>query len=286
MTDPNAPDLPPLRSVIKEFGLGANKALGQHFLLDPNLTEKIARAAGPLDNGVTFEIGPGPGGLTRSLLAQNAAKVVVIEKDRRFLPALAQLSNAFPNRLEIVEGDAMTIDESSWANQGAARIVSNLPYNIGTPLLLKWLRLDPWPPWYASLTLMFQKEVAERIVAQPGSKSYGRLSVISQWRCTVSRCFDVPARAFTPPPKVDSSVLLLTPNADSVDAALLKSLETVTAAAFGQRRKMLRASLKPIFPDTQYVLRSLDIDPTERAEQLSVGDFLRLAERVRDSANR
>ena len=278
MTSPHEPNLPPLRDVIKAFGLDALKGLGQHFLLDPNLTDKIARQAGSLDQGTTIEIGPGPGGLTRSLLARGAEKVVVIEKDRRCLPALQDLAKAYPGRLEIVEADALKIDETDWIDSGHARIVSNLPYNVGTPLLMKWLSLDPWPPWYESLTLMFQREVADRIVSAPGSKSYGRLSVISQWRCTTQKCLNVPARAFTPPPKVDSSVISLKPKADATDPNLFKAIEKVTAAAFGQRRKMLRASLKSLFPETEKTLHSLGISPTERAEQLSVENFARLAE--------
>jgi len=279
------PPLPPLRDVIAEFGLGAVKALGQHFLLDPNLTDKIVRVAGAGPHDTIVEVGPGPGGLTRSLLASAASKVVVIEKDRRFLPALAQLVEAYPGRLEIVEADALKIDETRWAGSGPVKIVSNLPYNIGTPLLIKWLSVDRWPPWYDSLTLMFQKEVADRIVSPPGTKSYGRLSVICQWRCTTEQCLKVPARAFTPPPKIESSVISLKPRPDSADPQMFRALETVTSAAFGQRRKMLRASLKSVFGDAETVLKSLDIDPTRRAEELSIQEFTGLADKLNQSTS-
>lgn len=286
MTRPSQPPLPPLRDVIHEFGLGAVKSLGQHFLLDPNLTDKIARIAGPATTGTVLEVGPGPGGLTRSLLAQETSKVVVIEKDRRFLPALAQLADAYPGRLEIVEDDALKVDETKYADALPIKIVSNLPYNVGTPLLVKWLSLETWPPWYESLTLMFQKEVADRIVSRPGTKSYGRLSVIAQWRCSTEQCLNVPARAFTPPPKVDSSVIVLRPRPEAADPHLFKALEKVTAAAFGQRRKMLRASLKSIFPNAEGVLESLNIAATQRAEQLPIQDFARLAEKLNQQSFR
>jgi len=271
-------ELPPLRDVISEFGLGAVKSLGQHFLLDSNLTDKIARIArtGPEDTIV--EIGPGPGGLTRSLLASGANKVIVVEKDRRFMPALEQLANVYEKRLEIVEADALKVDETKSIGSGPAKIVSNLPYNVGTPLLLKWLALETWPPWYDSLTLMFQKEVADRIVSPPATKSYGRLSVICQWRCTTELALKVPARAFTPPPKVDSCIVTLKPKPQSADPQMFRALEAVTAAAFGQRRKMLRVSLKAVFPKPESILHSLDIEPTRRAEELSIQEFASLAE--------
>ena len=273
------PDLPPLRDIIAAHGLAARKSLGQHFLLDGNLTDKIARAASPLDGVTVIEVGPGPGGLTRSLLAQGA-QVIAIEQDTRFIEALCSLSDAYPGRLHLVEEDALKVDEMAYLahhNKGETKLVSNLPYNVGTPLLIKWLSLTSWPPWYSSMTLMFQKEVADRIAARPDSKSYGRLSVLCQWRCQVDNVFDVPARAFTPPPKVDSSVVHLVPHDHAQDPKTFKALEKVTQAAFGQRRKMLRASLKSIFSSPVEILTDLDIDPTLRAENLSVADFEALA---------
>ena len=268
--------LPPLREVIEAHGLAANKALGQNFLFDLNLTRRIARAAAPLEGFTIVEVGPGPGGLTRALLAEGAGKVVAIERDSRALPALAEISAHYPDRLQVIAGDALTIEAASLA-RGPAKIVANLPYNVGTPLLINWLSTEQWPPWYASLTLMFQKEVAMRIVAKPGTPAYGRLSIICQWRCEVKKLFDVNRSAFTPPPKITSSIVQLVPRKTCEPPCTLKALERVTAAGFGQRRKMLRQSLKSAFPNPEEVLLKLGIAPTARAEELGVEDFGRLA---------
>ncbi len=268
--------LPPLREVIQAHGLAANKALGQNFLFDLNLTRRIARAAGPLEGFTIIEVGPGPGGLTRALLAEGASKVVAIERDHRALPALADISAHYPDRLQVIEGDALTIDMLG-LTKGPTKIIANLPYNIGTPLLIAWLSTAVWPPWYQSLTLMFQKEVAQRIVARPGSKAYGRLSIISQWRCEVKMLFDVNRIAFIPPPKVTSSIVQFLPRLKCEPACSQNGLERVTAAGFGQRRKMLRQSLKSVFADPERVLLKLGIAPTARAEELRVEDFGRLA---------
>jgi 16S rRNA (adenine1518-N6/adenine1519-N6)-dimethyltransferase len=268
--------LPPLRDVIETHGLAAKKSLGQNFLFDLNLTRRIARSAAPLDQATIIEIGPGPGGLTRALLAEGARKVIAVERDARALPALAEIAAHYPGRLHVIEGDALEVD---WTNlvDGPARIVANLPYNIGTPLLLGWLTRGAWPPFYDSLTLMFQKEVALRIAAAPGSDDYGRLSVICQWRCTTKKLFDVNRSAFTPPPKITSSIVQLTPRAKPEIECTVTDLERVTAAAFGQRRKMLRSSLKPVFASPEAVLEKLGIAATKRAEELAVNDFARLA---------
>lgn len=268
--------LPPLREVIARHGLAAQKALGQNFLLDLNLTGRIARAAGSLDDHHIVEVGPGPGGLTRALLMEGAKHVTVIERDKRCLPALEEISAAYPERLTIVEGDALETDMAALVS-GPARIVANLPYNIATPLLIGWLQSDRWPPWYASLTLMFQKEVAERIVAVPGSKAYGRLGVASQWRTRARMLFDIDRRAFTPPPSITSTVVELIPRAEPLAPADLRALEVLVAAAFGQRRKMLRSSLKSLTPEAQAVLDAAGIDGTRRAEELSVEEFCALA---------
>jgi 16S rRNA (adenine1518-N6/adenine1519-N6)-dimethyltransferase len=268
--------LPPLRKVIAAHGLSARKALGQNFLLDLNLTRRIARAGGPLRDSHVVEIGPGPGGLTRALLLEGAAHVTAIERDRRALPALAEIAAAAPGRLSVVEGDALLFDYARLGAGPPLRIVANLPYNIATPLLVGWLSAAPWPPFWASLTLMFQREVAERIVATPGSKTYGRLAVLSQWRAEARRLFDVPAAAFTPPPKVTSTLVRFEPRADA-EPLPVAALEAVTAAAFGQRRKMLRSSLKQIWPAPEPVLDELGIAPTLRAEDVPVEGFLRLA---------
>jgi 16S rRNA (adenine1518-N6/adenine1519-N6)-dimethyltransferase len=267
------PELPPLRDVIARHGLAARKALGQNFLLDLNLTGRIARGAGPLTECDVLEIGPGPGGLTRALLANGARRVVAIERDRRCLPALAEIAERYPGRLEIVEGDALTIEHASLVAPGA-RIVANLPYNIATPLLTGWLSAEPWPPFYAGMTLMFQREVGERICAPTRSKAYGRLSVLAQWRCECRILFDIPPRAFTPPPKVTSSVVQFSPRAEPL-ACDQARLERITAAAFGQRRKMLRASLKPLGGEA--LLAKAGIDGERRAETLTVAEFVRLA---------
>jgi 16S rRNA (adenine1518-N6/adenine1519-N6)-dimethyltransferase len=277
MTQDLADDgLPALRHVIETHGLAAKKSLGQNFLFDLNLTRRIARAAAPLADATIVEVGPGPGGLTRALLAEGASKVIAIERDTRALPALAEIAAHYPGRLDVIEADALHIDWTKLA-KGPLRIVANLPYNIGTPLLLGWLTQKNWPPFYDSLTLMFQKEVALRIAAAPGSKDYGRLSVISQWRCACKKLFDVNRSAFTPPPKITSSIVQLIPLQQPAIPCSVTALEKVTAAAFGQRRKMLRSSLKTIFSEPEEVLAKLNIAETRRAEEISVDDFARLA---------
>jgi 16S rRNA (adenine1518-N6/adenine1519-N6)-dimethyltransferase len=269
--------LPPLRDVIARHGLAAKKALGQNFLFDLNLTRRIARAAGPFDGVTVIEVGPGPGGLTRALLMEGVERLIVIERDSRAIAALGEIAAAYPGRLTIIEGDALEVDYAALAGGRPAKIVANLPYNIATPLLVGWLSSRGWPPFYASLTLMFQKEVAERIVARPGGKEFGRLSVLSQYRCSAKKLFDVNRSAFTPPPKVTSSIVQLVPNPTPEPACRLDVLERVTAAAFGQRRKMLRASLKGLLQEPETVLGELGINPELRAEQISVGDFARIA---------
>ncbi len=264
--------LPPLRDVIETHGLQAKKALGQNFLLDLNLTRKIARASGDLSGSDVLEIGPGPGGLTRAMLMEGARKVVAIERDPRCLPALAQIADAYPGRLDVIEGDALKFDPAAHLN-GPVKIVANLPYNVGTELLIRWINRPDWPPFWNSLTLMFQREVAQRIVAAPGDKAYGRLGVLANWRTSSRIVFDVPPHAFTPAPKVTSSIVHLSAlEAPRYDADVGK-LERVTGKAFGQRRKMLRASLKGLLPDPIGQLTSLDIDPTRRAETLSLEEF-------------
>lgn len=272
MQDPDA--LPPLREVIAAHGLAAKKSLGQNFLFDLNLTRKIARAAGANDGGIFYEVGPGPGGLTRALLAEGASKVIAVERDERCLPALAQIAATYPGRLEVLPADAMTVDEAAILTRGI-RIAANLPYNVGTALLIKWLTAPAWPPVWLSATLMFQKEVAQRITAAPGSEHYGRLSVLAQWRCTARILFDVNRGAFVPPPSVTSSIVRLEPLAEPVASCALKDLEAVTAAAFGQRRKMLRQSLKALGGEA--LLEKAGVDPTRRAEELSLAAFAALA---------
>ena len=271
-----APDgLPPLREVIERHGLAARKSLGQNFLLDLNLTGKIARHAGDLSAMTVIEVGPGPGGLTRALLMNGARRVVAIERDERCLPALAEIAAHYPGRLEVVSGDALNVDfDAIAAADPPVSIVANLPYNIGTELLLRWLTPQKWPPFYASLTLMFQREVAERIAAAPGSGAYGRLGVLAGWRTEARILFDIPRQAFTPPPKVTSSVVRIVPRADPAPVALA-ALERVTQAAFGQRRKMLRQSLKSL--GGEKLLDAAGIDGTRRAETLSVVEFVTLA---------
>jgi len=268
--------LPPLREVIAAHGLAPRKALGQNFLFDLNLTRRIARAGGPLPGSNVVEVGAGPGGLTRALLLEGADRVTAIERDSRALPALAEVAEAAEGRLEIVDADALAFDFGSLASDRPVRIVANLPYNIGTPLLTGWLSVEPWPPWWASLTLMFQREVAERIVAGPGGKAYGRLAVLAQWRTRPRLLFEVPARAFVPPPKVTSAVVRLEPRPDA-EALPVAAVEAVTAAAFGQRRKMLRSSLRSLWPDPEPYLARAGLDPTARAEQIPVTGFLALA---------
>ena len=272
------PALPPLREVIARHGLSARRSLGQHFLLDSNLTARIARAAGDLSRGTTIEIGPGPGGLTRALLDAGAARVVAIEKDRRCLDALAELAAARPGRLEVLAADAL---EAETGRLGGAprRIVANLPYNISTPLLLRWLRdLFEAPATYDSLTLMFQKEVALRLAAAPRGRAYGRLAVITQWLCEVEALFDIRPQAFTPPPKVTSTVVALNPRPVPLHPVSWAALERVTAAAFGQRRKMLRQSLKSLGGDTAGLIAAAGIAETSRAEELSLDEFCALAQ--------
>jgi 16S rRNA (adenine1518-N6/adenine1519-N6)-dimethyltransferase len=279
-----ADGLPPLREVVAAHGLDAKKSLGQNFLFDLNLTGRIARAAGPLAGAVVIEVGPGPGGLTRALLNEGAAKVIAIERDKRCLAALAEIGARWPGRLDLIEGDALAIDFAALAlkAEGAPlRICANLPYNIATALLARWLETEPWPPFFDRLTLMFQREVALRIVATPDQRAdYGRLGVLAGWRCRSGILFDVPAAAFTPPPKVTSSVVELIPRAqpEPCDPALLAA---ATHAAFGQRRKMLRQSLKPFAAalglETGRLLDAAGLEPTRRAEEIGVSGFVELA---------
>jgi 16S rRNA (adenine1518-N6/adenine1519-N6)-dimethyltransferase len=271
---PASDSLPPLRDVIAAHDLAARKSLGQNFLLDFNLTRKIARAAGAADGGVFYEVGPGPGGLTRALLREGADKVIAVERDQRCLPALADIAAAYPGKFEVIHADALELDERSILPSGV-RVAANLPYNVGTALLIKWLTAESWPPFWASLTLMFQREVAERITAKPGGEHYGRLSVLAAWRTRAKILFDVNRSAFVPPPSVTSSLVRLEPLPEPVAPADLQKLEAVTAAAFGQRRKMLRQSLKPLGGEA--LLAKAGIDPTARPEQLSVTQFAALA---------
>ena len=275
-------NLPPLREVIGTHGLSAKKSLGQNFLLDLNLTAKIARQAGDLSECDVLEIGPGPGGLTRGLLAEGARRVLAIEKDQRCLPALAEISDAYPERLEVINGDALAIDPLTHLTP-PIRVAANLPYNVGTELLVRWLTPKDWPPFWQSLTLMFQKEVAERIVAKPGSKAYGRLAILAQWRAEAKIALHLPPGAFTPPPKVSSAVVHLTALETPKFEADAGVLSHVVAAAFNQRRKMLRAALKGVKPDIEDRLVSAGIKPTERAENLSLEAFCALAREVAKS---
>jgi 16S rRNA (adenine1518-N6/adenine1519-N6)-dimethyltransferase len=272
-----ADGLPPLRDVIRAAGLSARKSLGQNFLLDFNLTRRIARAAGPLEGATIVEIGPGPGGLTRALLLEGARRVIAIEKDERCLPPLRDIEARYPGRLEIVAADARVVDYAALSLEPPVRIVANLPYSVATPLLIGWLKTEPWPPWFDRLVLMFQREVALRIVARPGDKDYGRLAVLSQWRTKPRILFNLPAAAFTPRPKVESSVVEFLPKAMLEPPSDVAMLERVTAACFGQRRKMLRSSLRQLVPDAEAVLRGLGLDPQARAEELEVADFCRIA---------
>ena len=277
-------DLPPLREVIRRHDLKPRKSLGQNFLLDLNLTARIARAGGPLAGTTVVEVGPGPGGLTRALLAEGAARVIAIERDARAIAALGEVAARYPGRLTVIEGDALEFDARPHlgdAPVGPARIIANLPYNIATALLVRWLSVEPWPPWYGSAVLMFQREVAERIVADPGSKSFGRLSVLAGWRTEAKILFDVSAAAFVPPPKVTSSVVRLVPRTEPL-ACDRRTLERVTEAAFGQRRKMLRQSLRTLGLDPTPLLAAAGIAETARAEDIPVAGFVALARQLAD----
>lgn len=278
--------LPPLRDVIEMHGLSAKKSLGQNFILDLNLTRRIARAGGDLTGRTVVEIGPGPGGLTRGLLMEGARRVIAVERDQRCLPALAEIAGAYPGQLSVHDGDALDTDwlallaqEGACPQAGSDRaiIAANLPYAIASKLLIGWLETDPWPPWFDRMVLMFQQEVADRIVAPPGSKAYGRLSVIAQWRCTARIVLKLGAEAFSPPPKVTSAVVEFVPRATLLPACSVKTLGRVTAAAFGQRRKMLRVALKQLTPMPELLLAKVGLAPTLRAEQIEVADFARLA---------
>jgi 16S rRNA (adenine1518-N6/adenine1519-N6)-dimethyltransferase len=273
----SAPDgLPPLREVVHRHGLAPRKSLGQNFLFDLNLAERIARSAEPLGGATVYEVGPGPGGLTRALLALGAGRVIAVERDERAIAALQEIAEHYPGRLEIVAADALTFDPRTRLDRTPARIVANLPYNIATALLVSWLITEPWPPWYDCAILMFQREVAERIVAAPGSKSYGRLSVLAQWRCEARILFDVNPSAFVPPPKVKSSLVRFHPRMAPAPCDR-RLLETATQAAFGQRRKMLRQSLRSLGADVPTLLAVAGLDPTARAEDISVEGFVALA---------
>tara|TARA_R100000687_G_scaffold83203_1_gene85124 strand:- start:2208 stop:3050 length:843 start_codon:yes stop_codon:yes gene_type:complete len=272
-------NLPPLREVINTHDLKARKSLGQNFLLDLNLTAKIARQAGDMTECDVLEIGPGPGGLTRGLLSEGARRVLAIEKDKRCLPALAEIAEAYPDRLTVIEGDALEIDPLVHLTP-PIRIAANLPYNVGTELLVRWLTPQEWPPFWQSLTLMFQREVAERIVAKPGSKAYGRLALLAQWRADARIVLNLPPEAFTPPPKVSSAVVHLTALPEPRFPADPDVLNRVVAAAFNQRRKMLRSALKGTAPDIEDRLRAAGLKPTERAEQVPLEGFCALAREI------
>jgi 16S rRNA (adenine1518-N6/adenine1519-N6)-dimethyltransferase len=272
--------LPPLREVIEKYGLNAKKSLGQNFLTDLNLTCKIARSAGNLENSIIYEVGPGPGALTRGLLMSGAKRVVAVEMDPRCIEALKEVQAAYPGRLEVIEGDALKMNEMELIGDTAGcdvRIIANLPYNVGTALLIKWMTGKKWTPWFKSLTLMFQKEVGQRIIAEKRTKAYGRLSILCQARAKTYINFDVPARAFIPPPKVTSAIVGIVPHAEPENYPDQKTLEIITAAAFGQRRKMLRSSLKQLGTDPLPFLEQAGIIETARAEELSTADFCRLA---------
>jgi 16S rRNA (adenine1518-N6/adenine1519-N6)-dimethyltransferase len=269
-------DLPPLREVIRRHGLSAKKSLGQNFLLDLNLTARIARAGGALEGVTVVEIGPGPGGLTRALIASGARRVIAIERDSRAVAALGEIEAHYPGRLTVIPGDALEADIAPRLDGGPARIVANLPYNISTALLVAWLGTEPWPPWFDMMVLMFQREVAERIVAKPGDKQFGRLAVLAGWRTEARIMFDVAPSAFVPPPKVTSSVVRLVPRASPLPCKRA-TLERITAAAFGQRRKMLRQSLRSLGADPAPLLAAAAIDPAARAEQIPVEGFVALA---------
>jgi 16S rRNA (adenine1518-N6/adenine1519-N6)-dimethyltransferase len=277
-------DLPPLRDVIRRHDLSARKSLGQNFLLDLNLTARIARAAGPLEDATIVEIGPGPGGLTRALLALGARRVIAIERDERALTALEEIARRYPGRLEIVCADAQTFDPRPLLAGVKAKIVANLPYNIATALLIDWLSIEPWPPWYDMMVLMFQREVAERIVARENDEAYGRLGVLSNWRAETKILFDISPAAFVPQPKVTSSVVRLVPR-EAPEPCDRKALEQVAAAAFGQRRKMLRQSLKSLAVDPARLAIAADVDLTRRAETVPVSGFVAMARELTDIRN-
>jgi len=269
-------DLPPLRDVIRKHDLQAKKSLGQNFLLDLNLTSRIARAGGSLDGVTVIEVGPGPGGLTRALLAEGARRVIAIERDQRCIAALKEIAAHYPGKLEIIEADALQFNPRPLVDGARTRIVANLPYNIATPLLIRWLTSEPWPPFYDSLILMFQREVAQRIVASPDDDAYGRLGVLAGWRTTARILFDVNPGAFVPPPKVTSSIVQIVPHPDPLPCDA-KLLGRITAAAFGQRRKMLRQSLRSLGLDPLPLLAAAEIEPTRRAEEIPVEGFVKLA---------
>ncbi len=277
-------DLPPLRAVIRAHDLRAKKSFGQNFLLDLNLTARIARVAGDLSGADVLEVGPGPGGLTRGLLAEGARKVLAIEKDARCLPALAEIADAYPGRLQVIEGDALAVDALAHLTP-PIKVVANLPYNVGTELLIRWMTPDHWPPYWDSLTLMFQREVAERIVAKPGSKAYGRLALMVQWRAEARIALHLPPEAFTPPPKVSSSVVYVTRLETPRFPADARVLERLVAAGFNQRRKMLRAALKGQHPQIETMLHESGIAPTARAEEVGLEDWCRLARALAGSGS-
>nr|WP_165445738.1 16S rRNA (adenine(1518)-N(6)/adenine(1519)-N(6))-dimethyltransferase RsmA [Bradyrhizobium uaiense] len=273
--------MPPLRDIIREHSLSARKSLGQNFLLDLNLTARIARAAGPLEDSTVIEVGPGPGGLTRALLALGAKRVIAVERDERAIDALDYVVKRYPGRIEIVHGDAQSFDPRPLLDGGKAKIVANLPYNIATQLLVDWLSIEPWPPWYDTMVLMFQREVAERIVAHEDEEAYGRLAVLANWRAETKILFDISPAAFVPQPKVTSSVVRLMPRA-APEPCDRRMLEQVAAAAFGQRRKMLRQSLKSLSVDPARLAAAADIDATRRAETIPVAGFVAMARELAD----
>ena len=274
-------DLPPLRDIIRDHSLSARKSLGQNFLLDLNLTARIARAAGPLEDSTVIEVGPGPGGLTRALLALGAKRVIAIERDERATAALDYVVKRYPGRIEIVHGDAQRFDPRPYLDGGKAKIVANLPYNIATQLLVDWLSIEPWPPWYDTMVLMFQREVAERIVAHEDDEAYGRLAVLANWRAETKILFDISPAAFVPQPKVTSSVVRLIPRA-APEPCNRRMLEQVAAAAFGQRRKMLRQSLKSLSVDPERLAAAAHVDATRRAETVPVAGFVAMARELAD----
>ena len=278
-------DLPPLRDVIKRHALSARKSLGQNFLLDLNLTARIARAAGPLQDATVIEVGPGPGGLTRALLAMGAGRVIAIERDERALGPLEEISDRYPGRLTIINADAMQFDPRPLLGPTRAKIVANLPYNIATALLIGWLSIEPWPPWYDAMVLMFQREVAERIVARENEEAYGRLGVLSNWRAETKILFDISPAAFVPQPQVTSSVVRLVPR-DKPESCERRLLEQVVAAAFGQRRKMLRQSLKSLPVDPALLTAAANIDPTRRAETVPISGYVAMARELADLRSR